>query len=136
MIMPVQTESDPVVQTKTTMLAARLMAPGEVELTEMPRPRPGPNEVRVRLEGCGVCASNLSPWEGKPWFSYPMAPGALGHEAWGRIDAAGEEVTGFAPGDRVGILAQHAYAQFDSRFRMPSLGCRINSTNSPSRRSR
>jgi threonine dehydrogenase-like Zn-dependent dehydrogenase len=111
--MPVQTESDPVVPIQTTMLAARLVAPGEVELTEVPPPRPGPNEVRVRLEGCGVCASNLSPWEGKPWFSYPMAPGALGHEGWGRIDAVGEEVSDFAPGDRVGILSQHSYAQFD-----------------------
>jgi threonine dehydrogenase-like Zn-dependent dehydrogenase len=42
-----------------------------------------------------------------------MAPGALGHEGWGRVDAVGEEVTGFAPGDRVGLLSQHAYAQYD-----------------------
>ena len=50
-------------------------------------PEPGPGEVRVRLEGCGVCASNLPPWEGEPWFTYPMEPGALGHEGWGVVDA-------------------------------------------------
>ncbi len=51
--------------------------------------------MRVRLEGCGVCASNLSPWEGEPWFTYPFEPGALGHEGWGRVDAVGAGVTGF-----------------------------------------
>lgn len=32
-------------------------------------------QVRVRLEGCGVCASNLPLWQGRPWFTYPLAPG-------------------------------------------------------------
>ena len=48
---------------------------------------PGPGQVRVRIEGCGVCASNIPPWEGREWFTYPMPPGQLGHEAWGRVDA-------------------------------------------------
>jgi threonine dehydrogenase-like Zn-dependent dehydrogenase len=113
-MMSSQVESDLVLPAKTAvMCAARLAGPGAMELIEVAPPQPGPNDVRVRLEGCGVCASNLSPWEGKPWFSYPMAPGALGHEGWGRIDAIGDAVTAFAPGDRVGILSQHAYAQFD-----------------------
>ncbi|HEY1583292.1 MAG TPA: zinc-binding dehydrogenase [Chthoniobacterales bacterium] len=124
------------------MRAAQLVAPGRVELTEVTLPNPAPNEVRVRLEGCGVCASNVPPWEGRPWFSYPMAPGALGHESWGRIDAVGAEVMAFAPGERVGVLSQNAYAQFDvapesSVVRLPSklsgdpfpaepLGCALN----------
>ncbi|MBD0275403.1 MAG: zinc-binding dehydrogenase, partial [Acetobacteraceae bacterium] len=70
-------------------------------------------QLLVNVEGCGVCASNIPPWEGKPWFSYPMAPGALGHEAWGRVVAVGEGVSGFAPGQRVSVISQNAYAEFD-----------------------
>jgi threonine dehydrogenase-like Zn-dependent dehydrogenase len=111
--MSAQAERDTLLQSETAMRAARIVAPGQVESVEIARPTPRPNEVRVRLEGCGVCASNLPPWEGKPWFTYPMAPGALGHEGWGRIDAVGDEVTAFARGERVGLLSQNAYAQFD-----------------------
>ena len=111
--MSAQAERDTLLQSETAMAAARIVAPGQVESVEIARPTPRPNEVRVRLEGCGVCASNLPPWEGRPWFSYPMAPGALGHEGWGRIDAVGDEVTAFTQGERVGLLSQNAYAQFD-----------------------
>ena len=69
--------------------------------------------MRVRLEGCGVCASNLSPWKGEPWFTYPFEPGALGHEGWGRVDAVGAHVSDFRPGDRVALLSGHAYAEYD-----------------------
>ena len=46
----------------------------------MPVPGPGEGQVLVELEGCGVCGSNLPLWEGRPWFSYPLEPGAPGHE--------------------------------------------------------
>ncbi len=98
---------------KAITRAAQIVAPGKIELREITPPEPGPDEVRVRLEGCGVCASNLPPWEGKPWFEYPMQPGGLGHEGWGRVDALGAGVTEFSVGDRVGILSQHAYAEYD-----------------------
>jgi threonine dehydrogenase-like Zn-dependent dehydrogenase len=111
--MSAQAKRDTLLQSETAMRAARIVAPGQVESVEIARPTPRPNEVRVRLEGCGVCASNLPPWEGRPWFTYPMAPGALGHEGWGRIDAVGDEVTAFSRGERVGLLSQNAYAQFD-----------------------
>ena len=61
-----------------TMRAAILTAPGEMRLEEAPRPTAGPTEVRVRLEGCGVCASNLPPWEGREWFTYPDGAGGAG----------------------------------------------------------
>src|SRR3954468_4833135 len=96
-----------------TMRAAVVAVPGRVEIRSVAVPEPGPSEVRVRLEGCGVCASNLPPWEGRPWFNYPMEPGGLGHEGWGRIDALGPGVTQFAGGDRVAALSQHAYAEYD-----------------------
>ena len=44
-----------------TMRAAVLAGPGRVRLDEVARPEPAPGQVRVRLEGCRVCASNLAP---------------------------------------------------------------------------
>ena len=97
----------------STMLAATVVAPQRIEIQCARIPEPAKHQVRVRLEGCGVCASNLPVWEGKPWFSYPMEPGAPGHEGWGRIDAIGTSVKGFAHGDRVAMLSANAYAQYD-----------------------
>jgi D-arabinose 1-dehydrogenase-like Zn-dependent alcohol dehydrogenase len=95
------------------MRAAVIVEPRRVEIGNFERPEPRANQVLVRLEGCGVCASNIPPWEGKPWFSYPMQPGALGHEGWGRIEALGDEVTGFRVGDRVAMISNNAYAEYD-----------------------
>jgi 2-desacetyl-2-hydroxyethyl bacteriochlorophyllide A dehydrogenase len=80
---------------------------------ELPAPEPGPGEVRVRLEGCGVCGSNVPVWEGRPWFEYPLEPGAPGHEGWGRVDALGPGVTEWQVGDRVACLTHHAFAECD-----------------------
>src|ERR1044071_9581564 len=96
-----------------TMRAAVVAEPGKIEIREAPVPVPGPGELRVRLEGCGVCASNLPPWEGREWFQYPMDPGGLGHEGWGWVDAVGPDVSGFAVGDCVATLGQHSYAEYD-----------------------
>jgi threonine dehydrogenase-like Zn-dependent dehydrogenase len=95
------------------MRSATLVAPGEFQIIEVPVPQPGPNEVRVRLEGCGVCGSNLAPFEGRPWFEYPRAAGEPGHEGWGEIDAVGSAVTNFRRGERVSILSYKAFAEFD-----------------------
>lgn len=95
------------------MRAAVITEPGQVQVLEAPIPEPQEGEVRVRLQGCGVCASNLSPWAGQPWFSYPMEPGQLGHEGWGLVDALGPGAQGFQIGQRVAMLSNHAYAEFD-----------------------
>ncbi len=92
---------------------AIMSAPGQIELKMLQFREPAAGELRIQIEGCGVCASNLPVWEGKPWFDYPCEPGAPGHEAWGRVDAIGEGVTGFARGDRVALLSSHAFAEFD-----------------------
>ena len=96
-----------------TMRAAVLAAPGRIRLDEVARPEPGPGQVRVRLEGCGVCASNLTPWAGPEWMQFPTEPGSLGHEGWGVIDAVGEGVEGLACGDRVATLSYRSYAEYD-----------------------
>ena len=95
------------------MQAAVLAAPQRIDINSVRLPLPGPHDVRVRLEGCGICTSNLPVWEGRPWFTYPLAPGAPGHEGWGYIDAVGAEVQGLTYGDRVALLSSHAYAQYD-----------------------
>ncbi len=95
------------------MRAAVLDGPGVIRIEEVAPPVPGPGEVRVRLEGCGVCASNVEPWEGQPWSVFPGAPGGLGHEGWGVIDAAGEGVRDLAIGDRVAALSERSFAEFD-----------------------
>ena len=96
-----------------TMRAAVITAPGTVEVREVPRPEPGPGKVRVRLEGSGVCASNLTPWAGPDWMSFPTQPGGLGHEGWGTVDALGAGVSGVREGERVALLSGHAYAEWD-----------------------
>ncbi|BBA36736.1 L-threonine 3-dehydrogenase [Methylocaldum marinum] len=76
-------------------------------------PAPGPGQVRVKLEGCGVCGSNLPVWEGRPWFDYPLPAGAPGHEGWGRVEAVGGGVEHPSVGTRVAVLSHHAYAEYD-----------------------
>ena len=95
------------------MRAAVLIAAGKLKIEEVPLPEPGPGQVRVCLEGSGVCASNLTPWEGPEWMHFPTEPGALGHEGWGVVDRVGEGVSDFEPGKRVAGLSGHAYAQYD-----------------------
>src|SRR5438270_1371496 len=96
-----------------TMRAAVLTGPGEFRIDEVPLPHPGPGQVRMRLEGCGVCASNLTPWQGPEWMRFPTDAGALGHEGWGAVDAVGEGVSGLKLGERVAALSFKAYAEYD-----------------------
>jgi threonine dehydrogenase-like Zn-dependent dehydrogenase len=95
------------------MHAAVLSAPGVARLERVARPAPGPGQVLIRLEGCGVCASNLVPWAGPDWMKYPTAPGDLGHEGWGVVEVLGKEARGVQPGDRVAALSYRAYAEYD-----------------------
>jgi threonine dehydrogenase-like Zn-dependent dehydrogenase len=95
------------------MRAAVLTGPGQIEIAQVKVPEPGPGQVRVRLEGCGVCASNLTPWSGPEWMNFPTQPGDLGHEGWGVIDAIGDGVTALSVGERVAALSYKSYAEYD-----------------------
>ena len=95
------------------MTAAVVAAPRRTELVLAPLPEPDSNEVLVRIEGCGVCASSVPPWEGRPWFSYPLEVGAPGHEGWGSIAMVGDDVEGLELGERVALLSYHAMADYD-----------------------
>ena len=95
------------------MQAAVLAGPRRIRLQETNIPQPAARQVRVRIEGCGICGSNLAPWEGRPWFEYPFAPGGPGHEGWGIVDEIGPEVTKVSTGQRVALLSYQAFAEYD-----------------------
>ncbi len=95
------------------MKAASFGGDKKVVIKETELPSPGPTQVLVKLEGCGVCASNIPPFEGRDWFSYPLEAGTPGHEGWGTVVAKGEDVKNIQTGDRVAMLSYAAYAEYD-----------------------
>lgn len=95
------------------MIAAVLTRPGLFEIQNVGLPEIKDNEVRIRLEGCGICASSLPLWEGREWFKYPAEAGSPGHEGWGIVEARGDQVTKVSTGDRVAFLSGKAYSEFD-----------------------
>jgi len=97
----------------TTQQAATLVRPMTTQVRQVEIPEPTDNQVRVRLQGSGICASNLPVWEGRPWFNYPMDAGSPGHEGWGFVDAVGPAVRDLEIGQRVALMSGHAYAQYD-----------------------
>jgi threonine dehydrogenase-like Zn-dependent dehydrogenase len=98
---------------QATMKAAVVVGPRASRVERVAIPEPSAGQVRVRLEGCGVCASNVVPWEGPEWMRFPTEPGGLGHEGWGVVDGLGEGVEGLRVGDRVVALSQQSYAEYD-----------------------
>src|SRR3984885_13586904 len=70
-------------------------------MEERADPSPGPGQVRVRVEACGVCRTDLHVVDGE--LPNPHLPIVPGHEIVGRIDAVGDGVEGLHVGDRVGI---------------------------------
>ncbi|HSL98810.1 MAG TPA: alcohol dehydrogenase catalytic domain-containing protein [Candidatus Limnocylindria bacterium] len=72
-------------------------------LQDMPDPSPGPDEVLIRMKGCGVCHSDLHLVDGD-WADWgtplPIIPG---HEVTGVVESAGDQVSSLKAGDRVGV---------------------------------
>jgi propanol-preferring alcohol dehydrogenase len=85
---------------RTTYKAVVATAPGQLELVERPVPTPGPGQVRIEVEACGVCHSDSATVEGFAGVPYPRVPG---HEVIGRIDALGDGVHEWKVGQRVGV---------------------------------
>ena len=84
------------------MRAVQVSRPGGLfEMVEREIPEPGPRQIRVKVQACGVCHSDSLTKEGHwPGIAYPRVPG---HEIAGVIDAVGSEVPHWKPGQRVGI---------------------------------
>ena len=84
------------------MRAVQVSKPGgSFEMVEREIPEPGPRQVRVKVQACGLCHSDTLTKEGQwPGIVYPRVPG---HEIAGVIDVIGSEVPQWKPGQRVGI---------------------------------
>lgn len=74
---------------------------GALVWTDLPDPRPGPNEIRIRVSACGVCRTDLHVVDGD--LPDPRLPIVPGHEIVGRVDALGPGVTTLTLGERVGV---------------------------------
>src|SRR3954462_14777959 len=95
------------------MIAAVLSKPQIFTLQQSPIPGIQDNEIIIRVEGCGICASSIPVWEGREWFNYPIKAGSPGHEGWGIIEGVGKQVQQLRKGDRVAFLSNNGYAEYD-----------------------
>jgi len=96
-----------------TMRAARLVDLRRFEIVEVPVPRPGPDEVLMRVTACGVCTSDTYAWNGDT-AAPPLEPGAPGHEVCGEVVERGAGVCGFEPGATATAIAfpGRGYAEY------------------------
>lgn len=82
------------------MKAAVISAPGQVEVTTVPDPTPGPRQVVVDVAACGLCGTDLHIRQGEFAPTLPVVPG---HEFAGTVAAVGTDVTEVRVGDRVAV---------------------------------
>lgn len=89
---------------RTTMLAARLVAAGQpLETVNLPIPTPAPDEILVSVRAAGLCGTDLHlAVEGT--LPVERTPITLGHEAAGVVAEIGSDVRGFSTGDRVALF--------------------------------
>jgi alcohol dehydrogenase, propanol-preferring len=89
-------------QLPETMKAMVLRAPRQsLVLSEIPVPRPGPDQVLIKVHACGVCRTDLHVVDGE--LPDPKLPIIPGHEIVGSIVRSGDKVKSFAPGERIGV---------------------------------
>ena len=93
---------------KGTMKALRMYAPYDFRVDEIPIPEIGPDEILIKVEGCGICAGDVKTLHGdiRVWGTSPEtcnieAPVTGGHEFVGRVVEFGEKVRGVEIGDRM-----------------------------------
>ena len=70
----------------------------DIRIEEVPTPKPGPNEMLVKVMSCGICGSDIV-----EWYRLPRAPLVQGHEIGAEVVEVGESLKKFKPGDRVFI---------------------------------
>ncbi|KAB0670525.1 zinc-dependent alcohol dehydrogenase family protein [Oryzomonas sagensis] len=74
---------------------------GALELREVPIPQPSAGELLLKVAACGICRTDLHVVDGE--LTEPKLPLIPGHQIVGVVEALGEGVAGFRPGDRVGV---------------------------------
>jgi L-iditol 2-dehydrogenase len=85
------------------MRVARFYAPGDIRLEDADEPAPGPAEVKIRVRQCSTCGTDVKIFNHGHHHLVP--PRVIGHEIAGEIVEAGANVTGWAPGDEVQVIA-------------------------------
>jgi propanol-preferring alcohol dehydrogenase len=91
-----------------TMKAALVRQFGQpLTIEEIRRPAPGPNEVLIKIEACGVCHTDLHAMRGD-WPVKPTLPFVPGHEGVGIVVERGRDVTHLLEGQRVGVAWLHS----------------------------
>jgi D-arabinitol dehydrogenase (NADP+) len=83
---------------KALMKAAQILAPEKTQVTTVPMPTPGPEDVLIEVRAAGVCGTDLHIFHGEYEATYPIVPG---HEFSGRVAAVGEGVARYQVSDRV-----------------------------------
>ncbi len=108
-----EVEVQPGTQVDRPMRAAVVESPRQIRIGRVTRPEPGPGQLRVRIEGCGVSVADSWSRDRRRGAKHSYEPGSPGHEGWGRIDALGQGVFHCTVGDRVALLSRHAFAEYD-----------------------
>ena len=85
------------------MRVVRFHAPGDVRLDDIPEPEPGPGDVKIRVRNCSTCGTDVKIF--KFGHHHIVPPRVMGHEIAGEVVSTGDGVTGWAPGDRVQVIA-------------------------------
>jgi L-iditol 2-dehydrogenase len=78
--------------------------PYEAGLCEIPAAEPGPEDVLLRVAGCGICGSDLHAYRASYGYEWVQPPVTLGHEFAGTVEAVGSAVGEFAAGDTVVVI--------------------------------
>ncbi|MFZ1084949.1 MAG: galactitol-1-phosphate 5-dehydrogenase [Terracidiphilus sp.] len=81
------------------MKALLLSAYKQLDIVDIPVPRPAEDELLIRIHACGICGSDVHGYDGSTGRRLP--PIIMGHEAAGIVESVGGAVAGFLPGDRV-----------------------------------
>jgi threonine 3-dehydrogenase len=89
----------------------------ELQLTDRPKPAPGPRDVLIRVRKVGICGTDRHIWEWDPWAAGRIPVGIItGHEFVGTIEAVGSAVSKYAPGLRVSAEGHiTAWKDYNSR---------------------
>jgi NADPH:quinone reductase-like Zn-dependent oxidoreductase len=94
-----------------TIKFAKAGGPDILEFVETTVPAPGPAEVRINVKAIGLNRAE-SMWREDAYIEPVKFPARLGYEAAGIVDAVGERVTGFAPGDKVNVIPSFSMNEY------------------------
>jgi propanol-preferring alcohol dehydrogenase len=92
-------KGEPMAESMQAMVLDKAREP--LKAAELPAPKPGENQILLKVLACGVCRTDLHIFDGE--LDQPKLPLVLGHEIVGRVETLGPGVEGFSVGERVGV---------------------------------